>query len=619
MGLKQSVVVVSEFTVKTASGKGTRGATPGDYVKRYMARKAACEPIDLYVSGYMARDNATEQSVSGTSRKDNVAFSESSIALSHKQLNRKSKQIQNAFESGKTVIKTVLSFETEYLKEHGVLPPDFVMKGRGSARGHLDQQKLRMAIMKGINALGFDSMCCVGVIQVDTAHVHCHLAMCDLGRGRVMKNGQQKGTLSERDKRAIRMAVDRSLGGNEKSICACTEYESAEKLAIKATLMHAFSEKGFTQAFIAALPENRNVWRANTNRRDMRLANTLLYEFTKDVLSETDAYEKADSYAKTISQDAKEYEKIKDSYRDRVTKRSMNAVYTKLKRMDLDLIPATPYIEGAVTGEGCMLSRNLRRYQKNRKEHRDKAKEWNAIAAGTEDERLKELAESERQYHLQCMIKYALLLPRITPMPQKMSLMRAQNLYHSTCQMEKDPEFFGLTPEESEKLGMERYGVANGGLLGTDDFKSLKAYLKRDMDLEETNYMTDCMYAGYDMQGNILKADFNILRAIDLCDVEFEPTKEEKETYKSMTDMRRRLADAAGMVVPDIERACDYSGRVVIKDTGKTSREKKQRQGKKDRPAEKRKPRVMMTPFHTSLEDTFTKTIMENSAKQQLE
>ena len=45
MGLKQSVVIVNEYTIKTGDKGGTRGGTPGDYVLRYMARVGATEDI----------------------------------------------------------------------------------------------------------------------------------------------------------------------------------------------------------------------------------------------------------------------------------------------------------------------------------------------------------------------------------------------------------------------------------------------------------------------------------------------------------------------------------------------------------------------------------------------
>ncbi len=63
VGLKQSVVIVSEYTIKDKSGKGgSRGGTPGEYVLGYMARKGATEDltpvrfseIDDYTMRYMA-------------------------------------------------------------------------------------------------------------------------------------------------------------------------------------------------------------------------------------------------------------------------------------------------------------------------------------------------------------------------------------------------------------------------------------------------------------------------------------------------------------------------------------------------------------------------------------
>ena len=68
MGLKQSIVVKNQFTVKTGDSGGRRGTTPGRYVTRYMARKGATEPIapirqnhtDDFIQKYMAREVATE-------------------------------------------------------------------------------------------------------------------------------------------------------------------------------------------------------------------------------------------------------------------------------------------------------------------------------------------------------------------------------------------------------------------------------------------------------------------------------------------------------------------------------------------------------------------------------
>lgn len=622
--LKKSIVIVSEFTVKTAGG-GSRGATPGRYVTRYMARDGATEPIDRYVQSYMSRPSAAEAINSVTdgsvSPYDGVAFGDDAIALDAKRLKEKSQIIQNAFDNGKTVLKTVLSFETEYLKEKGVLPDDFEMTGRGAAKGHLDQQKLRMAIMDGLKRMSFDRPCYVGVLQVDTAHVHCHLAIADLGTGVLRPDGQQKGMISEKDKRKLRQGIENALDEYQASKQACADYESAEKLAVKSTMMHAFAEKGFTQAFIAALPDNKSLWRANTNRKDMRLANTLLHDFTKTVLMGSNAYDSARRYAEHLAQDKTEYEEIYDHYVERMTKKCMNAVYTKLKATPLKLEPATPFMQGVITGEGCQFGSSLRRYQSAKIAHKNRAKMWNNTAEADDDEDIRALAESERRYHIQCMLKYVMLLPKLEPPPDKFELLRAQNLYYSTQQMGNDPDFLSLSPDEAEQLGMSRYGVMNGSLVGTPHWKILMDNLKAHLDHVQQEYSIDCMFAGINIDGSPLKIKYGPLRCLDLCDVDFTPTSDELEQYRLQTLSRRQLADKAKLIVDDIEKACDYIGRKsfggytkpIVQHLKKDTQYVGEQRVDDVLSEQKQKAvkTVKTTPFTFSMNDEFTQTILD--------
>lgn len=79
MSLKQSIVIVNEYTLKTPSG-GSRGATPGQYVRRYMARDLATETItparlhevDSYIQRYMLREAAVETATSVQGLKDDM-------------------------------------------------------------------------------------------------------------------------------------------------------------------------------------------------------------------------------------------------------------------------------------------------------------------------------------------------------------------------------------------------------------------------------------------------------------------------------------------------------------------------------------------------------------------
>ena len=239
MSLKSSIVVVNEFSVPTpGSGKGgSRGGTPGTYVMRYMARKGATEPVtpirkrdtEDFILRYMARESATEkahsryevkESVLHVSGLGGVAFGYGQPSLSDEDVRRASADIQRLFDEGHTVMKTVLSFSPEYLQEMGVVPTGFVAQNKGDYRGHIDQMRLRMAIMHGLERMGhrFDDLRYVGVIQVDTLHVHCHLAMVDAGRGRRVRTGkgiQQKGKLTSTDISVLRRGVDSWLDENQ--------------------------------------------------------------------------------------------------------------------------------------------------------------------------------------------------------------------------------------------------------------------------------------------------------------------------------------------------------------------------------------------------------------------
>ena len=230
MSLKSSIVIVNEYTIKTGSKTGSRGGSPGNYVLEYMARKGATEPItparihdlDSYIQKYMAREDATETcdsipSLKRTMKKKEkfggVGFGYGDVALSDDKLRYAAKDIQNQFDMGKTCLKTVISFDEEFLREHGIIDEDFTCKQKGDYRGHIDQMKLRYAIMNGLDKMSrnYDNLQYIGVIQVDTMHVHCHLCMVDKGRGNLTKDGTQRGKLLPNDKKLLRRGIDTYL------------------------------------------------------------------------------------------------------------------------------------------------------------------------------------------------------------------------------------------------------------------------------------------------------------------------------------------------------------------------------------------------------------------------
>ena len=164
MGVKQDIVIKHEFTVKGPHGGGSRGGTPGEYVLRYMARDDATEDLtpvrrldedslDILSMRYHAKKSAADPELVESVEKAREemrkvdgnggrAFGYGEISLSAEALKNACKDIQDQFDNGKTVFKTVLSFKEDYLKKMGLVEPDFECRQNGDYRGNLDQMKL---------------------------------------------------------------------------------------------------------------------------------------------------------------------------------------------------------------------------------------------------------------------------------------------------------------------------------------------------------------------------------------------------------------------------------------------------------------------------------------------
>lgn len=314
MNINQGIVIVNEFTIN-----GSRGNSPGNYVLEYMARDQASENLTPtmvrsehvkkmekkindtfkrnvanqtgenmsdFVVRYMARNTATEMmSLEGETNigqltseferiqgLSGIAFGPNNISMSHDEVKQQSKMIQLEYEKGKPVFKTVISFDSEYLKEMGVIPKDLEIKKRGDLFGKADQAKLRLAIQHGLKNIKheFSDLDWVGVIQVDTMHLHCHLAMVDKGVGkRFTKNGEQKGMINDNMKLAIRRGIDNSLSECQliKPLSIQMESERRNTISFIKRFTHKImEERGLPQYLLACLPkDDKSLWKASIN------------------------------------------------------------------------------------------------------------------------------------------------------------------------------------------------------------------------------------------------------------------------------------------------------------------------------------------------------------------
>lgn len=365
MSLSKGIVVVNEYTVKGGNGKGSRGSTPGEYVTNYMSRDKATEtltPVKLtdqeaYITRYMARESAAERiddrnevkpEFKDIQKYGGVAFGYGDISLSDEKLKAASKDIQSCFDNGKTVMKTVLSFDEDYLRKNGIIPENFVCRNPGDYRGNIDQMKLRMGIMHGLEKLSrdYDDLQYVGVIQTDTMHVHCHLAMVDRGEGNITADGTQKGKLSASQKNSLRRGVDLFLD-ESKSIQHMSSNINMDKrntsIFIKQVSHRTMEQNGMSQLLLACLPEDRRLWRASTNNKSMEKANSLTRSYVRELFAQPDSgyqkiqrdiYDYAEARRDKEDLTGEDFRRLIKNGEKRVEDECINGVYGMLQNIE---------------------------------------------------------------------------------------------------------------------------------------------------------------------------------------------------------------------------------------------------------------------------------------------
>lgn len=470
MGMKQDIVLKNEYSVPTPSG-GSSGGTPGQYALRYMARKLASEPVapikgqrlDAYMTRYMAREDAVEtmevlegpdaprrlkRQMKRSIKSGGVSFGYGSTSLSHEELVAASDDIQEQFDSGSTAMKLVMSFSHDYMKRTGIVDEDFELKARGDYRGNIDQMKLRMGIMRGIERMErsyYDELRYVGVIQVDTNHVHAHLVMVDAGRGTVMPDGTQRGKIDAPAQSMLRRGLDAYLDEHQKvaHMSSAVGYERRNVTTyVKKWAHNQMLSETLPQFLLSTLPEDRRMWRADTNRREMSKPNRIVREIVEEVVDRDDspmsqAMSEVHEYAthRMLNEDlsADAHQRLIDTGKQRIIDQGVNAVYASLRQMPADALRVrTPMLDVMGMDYEEIARRNgrgededdligfgfrLRSYATRRRDHDQKrqqnrasAQRWehsHQIGAAREPSRvMHEFYLEEEAYHAKAAAKY---------------------------------------------------------------------------------------------------------------------------------------------------------------------------------------------------------------------
>lgn len=531
MGLKQSIVVKNQFTVKTGDSGGRRGTTPGRYVTRYMARKGATEPIapirqsrtDDFIQKYMARESATEtlrnpievqRKAEDVVKFGGVAFGYGQVALSDEELIDASNDIQRCFDEGKTVLKTVISFDEDYLRENDIIDSNFVFQKAGDYRGHIDQLKLRRAIMSGLERMGrsYDDLQYIGVIQVDTGHVHCHLAMVDKGVGKLVDNGEQKGKITQRAMNQFRRGVDLELD-NQKTIQYMASHFQAEKRNVKSFVKKmsyiAIDEHGLGQLMLAALPDNSNLWRADSNDKRMIKANRLAREFVRNIFNKDESgYREAQAGVLAYVNKRAEREDLSDKEQQyligrgykQIEDKAINSVYETLRQYrDNDFKVHTRMLDIAVSDLDQLASQRddplaqfgyrLRSYSSRRKHHMEEKHKYKKLVSELESksdrnevaDAFLEFYRHEMLYNAQLQAKYQTFLsflPKRNEFEQDVrDLIDYEKRMIDLERMINDKSMRRMKPENAENFGYSTYGQHGGQYVALKNTSILEARL----------------------------------------------------------------------------------------------------------------------------------------------
>lgn len=549
MGLKQDVVIVNEFSVPVPSGKkgrkGTRGGTPGDYVTRYMARDMATEPLtpirrqrtDDFILRYMARRDATEtievrdraalkRKMASAQGEGGVAFGYEQVSLSHDQLHAASRDIQNLFDAGHTVMKTVLSFDQEYLRRHKIIAEDFVCEKRGDYRGHIDQMKLRLAVMHGLDRMGrtlYDDLRYVAVIQVDTEHVHCHLAMVDAGRGSLASDGTQKGKISARAKSLLRRGVDSWLDEKQtvKHLSSAVGYERRNVTTfVKRWAHQQMLRESLPQFLLACLPADRRQWRWGTNIASMRKPNRIVHQLVREVLDRpgspmaqamAEVHDYADHRRTSEGLSSDEWRKLVTVGEERIIERSVNSVYALLRQLPDDALRIkTPMLDAMGLDYEALAERahqqgdedelvsfgfrmrsfaaRLEHHTERREHYHQQVRAWEAAdaqgAASADSRAVYLFFLEEEEYHAKVASKYRKFLafapPRSTWYDDWKDVAEYGERVISLESLRRDSSLRRSKDEdEAERIGREVYGQPGGRLVARGDDASRRILEER--------------------------------------------------------------------------------------------------------------------------------------------
>lgn len=639
LSLKRDIIIKNRFSV-SRFGQGTRGNTPGAFVLRYMARDDATETvtpvikynIDTFITRYIARDHATEQAqdlndlhnrfydaqgLAGRGFGKAGRSDLGNVSLSNEEIHKLSHEIQQSFDRGKTVLESVISFDGHYLQRNGLADKSVKLDKQGHAtykgafRGKVDQMKLRMAIMNGLNRMAnrrykgknrYDSLAYVGVIQVDTKQVHCHLALVDTGVGHMIYTKgfhEQKGEINDMDMMVLRRGIDEAVSKYQpvRQLSSSIMREKQDTRSyVRRYTQTAIQKSNFAQILLATLPKDKKLWQANSNSREMKQPNQILHFYVEQVLkSKNSGFQKATAHIQkyaSIRQQREnlsnsDYQRLIDNGQERIYSSCMDSVYSLLKTVPqkdktvhsrvLDglsaSIDALEILQRQKPRDPAMdFSYHLRSYTHRLSKHRQKAVEFSHAQTDYLKKQQQGLTDPaslavlrfyqvETEYHNKLMVKYQLMLPLISRRRRWQKMQSALKLQHDKLmqlqKMQDDAQFSQMSQEDAQKYGEDKYKSDRGGILSQnpDLFDNLLKQDKQDYadhinDFREELAMDNRILV-FNKKGEAVNKKqapykFEDVKGLDLQDMgdDFQNLRVDKKYVDEFVKLTKRRVDA---------------------------------------------------------------------------
>jgi hypothetical protein len=264
---------------------------------------------------------------------------------------------------------------------------------------------------------------------------------------------------------------------------------------IKKFTHKTLSQQGLPQFLLACLPDNRNLWRASTNRKEMRKPNAIVKEYVLGLLEQPDSgyresmsdiVQYADYRTSHEGLNDIEHNKLVRNGQQRLIDDCINSVYSVLRTIPKsEMTVRTPMLEAMSMDYDDMASQavndpmmefgfKLRSYSSRIKHHRkeyhkylDEYRNYENTPNKSEDSKvLGDYLRDEAEYNAMLMTKYQYFLAFVPPEDnieeEFEDLMEEKEQLENLKKMREDKALCRMESRAAEEYGLKVYGQRGG-------------------------------------------------------------------------------------------------------------------------------------------------------------